>query len=85
MKETSSGGVKGFLQRTGKFFYSGGVWAYDACKVGYIYGGKFAFALATTSMLVLMPLLFEIAREGHVRYHKYYFYTEKSGIVVNFS
>ena len=29
-------------------------------------GGKAAFILATTSMVVLMPLLFEITREGQV-------------------
>jgi hypothetical protein len=62
-----SGGLKGILQRTGKFFYSGGLYAYQFAKVGYVYGGKVAFSVATTSMIVLMPLLFEIAREGQVR------------------
>ncbi|GAX24253.1 hypothetical protein FisN_4Hh046 [Fistulifera solaris] len=61
-----SGGLKGILQRTGKFFYSGGLYAYQFAKVGYVYGGKVAFSVATTSMIVLMPLLFEIAREGQM-------------------
>lgn len=39
---------------------------YALAKYGYTVGGGIAFALATTSMVVLMPLLFEIAREGQV-------------------
>jgi hypothetical protein len=66
----TTGGLKGLLQRTGKSFYSGGLFARDsvvvAVKTGYRMGGKLAFAIATTSMIVLMPLLFEIAREGQV-------------------
>lgn len=64
---SKSGGLKGMIQRTGKFFYTGGLYAYQFAKVGYVYGGKVAFSVATTSMIVLMPLLFEIAREGQVR------------------
>ncbi|EEC43322.1 predicted protein [Phaeodactylum tricornutum CCAP 1055/1] len=66
----SSGGLKGLLQRTGKFFYTTGVYARDkgstAFKWGYQVGGQVAFAVATTSMVMLMPLLFEIAREGQM-------------------
>jgi hypothetical protein len=65
---SKSGGLKGLIQRTGKFFYAGGLYARDAAKVGYKLGGSVAFAVATTSMVVLMPLLFEIAREGQVRH-----------------
>ena len=62
------GGLKGIIQKTGKFFYAQGVWAYSAAKVGYRYGGQIAFAVATTSMITLMPLLFEIARESQVSF-----------------
>jgi hypothetical protein len=62
-----AGGIKGFLQRTGKL----GLWVRDtgssAVKWTYRVGGKTAFMLATTSMVVLMPLLFEITREAQVR------------------
>ena len=70
MSSRPVGGLKGFFQRTGKFFYAGGVYALDfgrtGLKVGYKYGGKFAFVVATTSLVVLMPLFFEIGREGQV-------------------
>lgn len=56
-----AGGIKGFLQKTGKMGSAVFKWT-------YLVGGKLAFVLATTSMVVLMPLLFEITREGQVRY-----------------
>lgn len=66
-----TGGLKGVIQRTGKFFFASGMYARDrgktALKWGYVYGGKTAFSIAITSMVVFMPLLFEIAREGQVR------------------
>ena len=66
-----SGGLKGFLRETGALLYAGSKLVrergFDALKVGYAYGGQLAFSLATVSMVVLMPLLFEIAREGQVR------------------
>lgn len=66
-----SGGLKGFLRETGALIYAGGRLVrergYDALKLGYAYGGQVAYSLATLSMVVLMPLLFEIAREGQVR------------------
>jgi hypothetical protein len=59
------------IQKTGKFCFASGMWARDSgsvlLKYGYKVGGKVAFSIATTSMIVLMPLLFEIAREGQVR------------------
>jgi hypothetical protein len=65
------GGIKGAIQR-------GGSWCLETAwvvrekgmvclKWGVRVGGSLSFALATTSMVVLMPLLFEIAREGQVR------------------
>jgi hypothetical protein len=66
-----SGGLKGAIQKTGKFFFAGSMYARDKgtelLKYGYKFGGKTAFCIATTSMVILMPLLFEIAREGQVR------------------
>jgi hypothetical protein len=71
MARDASGGLKGAIQRTGKFFFATGMYARDTggvlLKYGYKMGGKVAFSIATTSMIVLMPLLFEIAREGQVR------------------
>ena len=62
-----AGGIKGFLQKTGRL----GMWAIETgnslLKWTFRYGGQSAFVLATTSMVVLMPLLFEITREGQVR------------------
>jgi hypothetical protein len=63
----NAGGIKGFLQKLGK----AGKWSFDTgasiSQWAYQYGGKAAFILATTSMVVLMPLLFEITREAQVR------------------
>lgn len=63
---STAGGIKGFLQKTGK----AGIWAMETgtslFKWTYKFGGQAAFVLATTSMVVLMPLLFEITREGQV-------------------
>jgi hypothetical protein len=65
-----SGGLKGFLRQTGAFLYEGSLivrqQGFEYVKLGYFYGGKVAFSIATVSMVVLMPLLFEIAREGQV-------------------
>ena len=62
-----AGGIKGFFQKTAQL----GVWTYDkgttVVSWTYRYGGQAAFILATTSMVVLMPLLFEITREAQVR------------------
>lgn len=63
MSSRPAGGIKGFLQKTG-------IWARETVpslvKWTYRVGGKAAFFLATTSMVVLMPLLFEITREAQV-------------------
>jgi hypothetical protein len=69
-KSSTSGGLKGLLQRTGKFFYASGIYARDIGTVivrkGYHWGGNFAFAIATASVVTLFPLLFEIQRERQV-------------------
>lgn len=69
-RNTKSGGLKGFFQRTGRFCYSTVVTIRGQSKVwmktGYHLIGSTAFGIATTSMIVLMPLLFEIAREAQV-------------------
>jgi hypothetical protein len=63
----STGGIKGFLQRAGKSFQVGGLlakdWGFWLAKKS----GRIGFILATTSMVVLMPLMLEIGREAQVR------------------
>jgi hypothetical protein len=65
-----SGGLKGLLQTTGKTIFSAGVIVRDygtiAARWGYKIGGNLAFVMATTSMIVLMPLIFESTREVQV-------------------
>ena len=67
----SAGGLKGLIQSTGKAVYSASVLARDygtvAARWSYRFGGGLAFVLATTSMIVLMPLMFESSREVTVR------------------
>jgi len=65
-KKSGSGGLKGFFSRASKSFMSGGLYTKDKsnwiaeklCRIGFI--------VATTSIVLLMPLVFEIAREGQV-------------------
>jgi hypothetical protein len=59
-------GLKGFFTRASKSFYEGGLFAKDSSMWLAKWAGKIGFVVATTSMVVLMPLLFEIAREGQV-------------------
>lgn len=61
------GGLKGFFQRAGNSFKSGGLFAKDSASWLVAKGAAIGFIVATTSMITLMPLLFEIAREGQVR------------------
>ena len=69
---SSQGGLKGLIQKTGKFFFATAVTARDygktAWQYGYQYGGRFAFIVATSSMVTLVPLMFEVAREAQVRH-----------------
>ena len=64
MAKTKSGGLKGFLSRAGASFYEGGQKLTD---IGYIcgaFGAKIGFIVTTTAIVTLMPLIFEIGREG---------------------
>lgn len=67
---TRNGGLKGLIKKTGKFFTAGGIFVRDngtiVAKTCYEWGGWMAFVAATTSMVVLMPLIFEMAREGQM-------------------
>jgi hypothetical protein len=69
--EKKRGGVKGLVRSTGKVIYGGGLkvkeQGYVWLKWGYSFGGYWAFQVASVSMIVLMPLLFEIMREQKVR------------------
>ncbi|KAL7576649.1 hypothetical protein ACA910_005582 [Epithemia clementina (nom. ined.)] len=66
----SGGGIKGLLQRTGRLVHRTGTWILETgtnvAVLTYKWGGQAAFVVATSSVLVLMPLLFEIAREGEM-------------------
>ena len=64
---TQEGGIKGFLTRAGKSFYAGGLYAKEKAWTVAQLGGRVGFIVATTSIVVLMPLIFEIMREGQVR------------------
>eukprot|EP00545_Synedropsis_sp_CCMP1620_P002303 CAMPEP_0119009070 /NCGR_PEP_ID=MMETSP1176-20130426/4122_1 /TAXON_ID=265551 /ORGANISM="Synedropsis recta cf, Strain CCMP1620" /LENGTH=107 /DNA_ID=CAMNT_0006961515 /DNA_START=74 /DNA_END=397 /DNA_ORIENTATION=- len=59
-------GLKGFFTRAGKSFYDGGLFATTTSTWMAKWAGKIGFVIATTSMVVLMPLLFEIGREGQM-------------------
>jgi hypothetical protein len=66
----SAGGLKGLIQMTGKTVYGASLVMRDygtvVARWGYKYGGFAAFTVATTSMIVLMPLVFESIREVQV-------------------
>ncbi|CAJ1969236.1 unnamed protein product [Cylindrotheca closterium] len=57
------GGLKGFFQRAGKSMSEAKVVAKDWSWWLAGYGAKAGIFLASTSMVVLMPLIFEINRE----------------------
>ena len=61
------GGLKGFFTRAGASFYSGGLFVKEKSWMVAQMAGKVGFVVATTSIAVLMPLIFEIMREGQVR------------------
>mmetsp|Transcript_19675 Transcript_19675/g.28942 ORF Transcript_19675/g.28942 Transcript_19675/m.28942 type:complete len:111 (+) Transcript_19675:209-541(+) len=61
-----AGGIKGFLGKAFKSFYSGGSVAKDWSYWLAQKGGRIGFVIASTSIVVLMPLIFEIAREGQM-------------------
>lgn len=67
MPATKEGGIKGFLTRAGASFYAGGLFMKEKGWVLAKKAGNVGFMVATTSIVVLMPLIFEIMREGQVR------------------
>ena len=60
------GGIKGFLMRASSSFYAGGIFMKDKGWIVAKKAGNLGFMVATTSIVVLMPLIFEIMREGQV-------------------
>ena len=60
------GGMKGFFLKAGKSFYAGATvgreWSWWLIQKG----GTVGLFLASTSMVILMPLIFEINREVQV-------------------
>ena len=63
------GGIKGFLTRAGSSFYAGGLYAREKGAWLAQKAGRIGFIIATTSIVTLMPLIFEITREGQVCSH----------------
>jgi hypothetical protein len=65
-RKSSGGGIKGFFERAGKSFSQGfelsKEWSWWLAQKG----GTFGLFLASTSMVILMPLIFEINREAMV-------------------
>lgn len=57
------GGLKGFFQRAYNSFEKGGLFAKDWSLWAATKGARIGLFLASTSMVVLMPLIFEINRE----------------------
>ena len=66
MPAPKEGGIKGFLTRASHSFYAGGLFIKEKGWVAAKMAGNVGFAVATTSIVVLMPLIFEIMREGQV-------------------
>lgn len=64
--QSKEGGIKGFLGRAGKSFYAGGMFFKEKSWMVAKKAGNVAFVVATTSIVVLMPLIFEIMREGQM-------------------
>lgn len=65
-KEGAPGGIKGFLQRAGNSFYVGGIYAKEKAWMLAKMGAHAGFVVSTISIVVLMPLIFEIMREGQL-------------------
>lgn len=74
MPAPKEGGIKGFLTRAGASFYAGGLFMKEKGWVWAKKAGNVGFMVATTSIVVLMPLIFEIMREGQVRVMQYICY-----------
>jgi hypothetical protein len=61
------GGIKGFITKAVKSFSTGGAVAKDWTYWLAQKGGRIGLILASTSMVILLPLIFEINREVQVR------------------
>mmetsp|Transcript_10707 Transcript_10707/g.19399 ORF Transcript_10707/g.19399 Transcript_10707/m.19399 type:complete len:110 (+) Transcript_10707:135-464(+) len=64
--QPKEGGIKGFLSRAGKSFFAGGLYFKEKSWMAAKMAGNVGFVVATTSIVVLMPLIFEIMREGQM-------------------
>jgi hypothetical protein len=62
-----AGGIKGFFMRAGNSFSSASLVARDWSWWLAEKGGRWGLIVASTSMVILMPLIFEINREVSVR------------------
>mmetsp|Transcript_18045 Transcript_18045/g.52256 ORF Transcript_18045/g.52256 Transcript_18045/m.52256 type:complete len:111 (-) Transcript_18045:403-735(-) len=65
-KSSTGGGVKGFLGKAGRSFYAAGSFTKDKGLWLTQFGAKVGFIIATTSITMLMPLIFEISREAQM-------------------
>lgn len=65
--KSKGGGVKGFFTRAATSFQEGFKFSRDAAYWLAMKSGRIGLVLASTSMVVLMPLIFEINREITVR------------------
>ena len=63
---TGGGGIKGFLDKANKPFYFGCLFIEDLGLWSAKTSARFVFVIAATSIVVLMPLIFELVREGKV-------------------
>lgn len=66
VQSTRTGGIKGFFERAAKSFKSGGIFAKDSAQWIASKGATIGFIVVTTTMVTLLPLLFEIGREAQV-------------------
>ena len=76
-KTPKGGGVKGFFTRAAASFQQGFQLSRDWGYWLAMKSGRIGLVLASTSMVVLMPLIFEINREITVR-HFYFFCLEEN-------
>ena len=67
-KQKNTGGLKGFFSKAGKSFYTGGILAKDQSQKLAVTLCRYGFIFATTCIVAFVPLVFEIAREGQVRW-----------------
>lgn len=62
----SSGGLKGFFTKASNSFFTGGTFVKDQSFKLSVALGKYGFIFATTCIVMFVPLVFEIAREGQM-------------------